>query len=161
MVIGMVNCCETPGESGDGKWQLHPTLAADCHVLGRMGDSHLLLHRNASLHWFILVPETDALDLVDLPAEACHALMDNAAEIGEVLKHALGYPRVNIGALGLLVPQLHLHVIGRRESDPCWPGPVWGALPPGAEYSDSALVELNGLLGPRFRRGDGGALGLQ
>lgn len=123
-------------------WKLHPTLAADCHVLGRVPSAWLLLHRNAALHWFMLVPECACLDLFDLPATARHALLGDGARIAEVLKSAFGYPRVNVGALGLVVPQLHLHVIGRRESDPCWPAPVWGKLPPGAHYSDTALAEI-------------------
>jgi diadenosine tetraphosphate (Ap4A) HIT family hydrolase len=55
-------------------------------------------------------------------------------------------PRVNVGALGLLVPQLHLHVIGRREGDPCWPAPVWGNLEAGGSYDDAALKTLRELL---------------
>ena len=119
----------------DTDWQLHPVLEADCHVLGRLGSCWRLLHRNATLHWFILVPETTVPDLFDLPREARMELLDQAAGLAAFLKSTLAYPRVNVGALGLVVPQLHLHVIGRRPNDPCWPGPVWGALPPGPGYS--------------------------
>lgn len=123
-------------------WKLHPTLAADCHVLGRVPSAWLLLHRNAALHWFILVPECAALDLFDLPAPARDALLSDGARISEVLKSPLGYPRVNVGALGLVVPQLHLHLVGRRESDPCWPAPVWGNLASGSHYSEGDLAKL-------------------
>lgn len=126
----------------DNDFALHPQLAADCHRLGQLTQAQLLLHRNAALHWFILVPETACLDLTDLPSAQRNALLDDAAEVGTLLKDEFAYPRVNIGALGLLVPQLHLHVIGRREGDPCWPGPVWGALPPGGEYDDAELEKL-------------------
>jgi diadenosine tetraphosphate (Ap4A) HIT family hydrolase len=100
------------------------------------------LHRNASLHWFILLPKTTVLDLVDLEELQCQRLMRQAALIGRFLKDTLGYPRVNVGALGLLVPQLHLHVIGRRQEDPCWPAPVWGNLPPGQTYREEELTTL-------------------
>ena len=120
----------------DTTWRLHPQLAADCHYLGRGEAAHLLLHRNASLPWFILVPETDALDLLDLPRSQREDLLQQAAGVGAYVKTELGYPRVNVGALGLLVPQLHLHVIGRREGDPCWPAPVWGNLTADAAYDD-------------------------
>lgn len=123
-------------------WTLHPQLATDCHPLGRLGSSQLLLHRNAALHWFILVPETDHLDLLDLPPSLRKELLDDAALVGEYLKDTLAYPRVNVGALGLLVPQLHLHVVGRRESDPCWPAPVWGNLPTGPEYNADEVDAL-------------------
>lgn len=131
-----------PAATEGNTWTLHPKLAADCHDLGWLGDSCLLLHRDASLHWFILVPRTSALDVVDLEQPQCQMLMTHAAAVGGFLKATLRYPRVNIAALGLLVPQLHLHVIGRRENDPCWPGPVWGALPPGPAYSQKDLDDL-------------------
>ncbi len=118
---------------------LHPRLAADCHQLGLLGDTRLLLHRNASLHWFILVPFTDTLDLLDLPPIGRETLLERAREVSEFLKMELNYPRVNVGALGLLVPQLHLHVIGRREDDPCWPDPVWGRLGDGPGYEPAQL----------------------
>ena len=135
----MVSCADA--------FVLHPTLAADCHSLGGADGVHLLLHRNAALHWFILVPETSVLDLLDLPPAQRQHLLDRAAEIAAVLKGPLRYPRVNVGALGLLVPQLHLHVIGRREGDPCWPAPVWGNLQGGDSYSDAALEGLRRLVG--------------
>ncbi len=130
---------DTPSTSD---FQLHPTLAADCHQLEDLGGVHLLLHRNAALHWFILVPETDALDLLDLEPGQRNTLLDHAACVAQLMKGPLGYPRVNVGALGLLVPQLHLHVVGRREGDPCWPAPVWGNLQPGGEYDAADLQAL-------------------
>lgn len=123
-------------------WSLHPRLAADCHVIGRLASAHLLLHRNAGLHWFILVPETEVTDLLDLTAAERVALIDDAAAVSMFLKGQLAYPRVNVAALGLLVPQLHLHVVGRRENDPCWPAPVWGNLPPGGVYDNAQIQQL-------------------
>lgn len=128
-------------ESG-GTFELHERLAADCHQLGRVNGCHLLLHRDAALHWFILVPETDHLDLLDLPAYELTALMNLAASLSWILKGMLGYPRVNFGAIGNLVPQMHLHVVGRQPGDACWPAPVWGNLASGETYSDSQLTKL-------------------
>ncbi|EAQ97507.2 HIT family protein [Congregibacter litoralis] len=124
------------------QWQLHPTLARDCHVLGGTADVELLLHRNALLHWFILVPHTSALDLLDLPDHEREALLNQARGVSDYLKQTLDYPRVNVGALGLVVPQLHLHVVGRREGDPCWPAPVWGNLDAGSSYTSAQIDEL-------------------
>ncbi len=127
---------------------LHAQLQNDCHVLGSLEDETLvLLHRNGSLHWFMLVPKTPALDFTDLPTEHRNALMDAATALASVLKLSLKYSRVNIGALGLVVPQLHLHVVGRRETDPCWPAPVWGNLQQGPTYSISHLNALTQKLG--------------
>jgi len=135
--------------AGDNKPPLHSRLEADCHQLGRLPSGQLLLHRNAALHWFILVPDTGELDLLDLPAAERNALMSDAAMISDFLKSELHYPRVNVGALGLVVPQLHLHVVGRREDDPCWPAPVWGNLDSGAAYNPDTLLQLHAaILGP-------------
>lgn len=132
---------ETPtGATADHR--LHPQLAADCHKLGLLGSTLLLLHRNAGLPWLILVPETEALDLLDLETTPRDHLMGQAASISRMLKHHWGYPRVNVGALGLMVPQLHLHVVGRREGDPCWPSPVWGNLKSEARYSDAQVIDI-------------------
>jgi diadenosine tetraphosphate (Ap4A) HIT family hydrolase len=50
--------------------------------------------------------------------------------------------RVNVAAIGNLVPQLHLHIVGRREDDPCWPGVVWGQDLPEAAWSSDTLTKL-------------------
>ncbi|WOJ92542.1 HIT family protein [Congregibacter variabilis] len=124
------------------QWQLHPTLAKDCHRVRTSSSAELLLHRNAALHWFILVPHTDSIDLLDLPADEREGLLSEASRINHYLKETFAYPRVNVGALGLVVPQLHLHVIGRREGDPCWPAPVWGNLEMSAEYSSAQVDQV-------------------
>lgn len=135
-------------DTAQGEWRLHPALAADCHHLGRLPSSRLLLQRNATLHWFILVPETGERDLLDLPRDQLAALLEDARRVAGFLRRGLGYQRVNVGALGLRVAQLHLHVIGRREDDPCWPNPVWGALQPGPDYTAEELARLAGALLP-------------
>ncbi len=134
----------------NAEFSLHPRLAKDCHVLGQLPGAHLLLHREAALHWFILVPETTAMDLLDLAAGTREALLDQARCLHTYLREELDYPRVNVGALGLLVPQLHLHVIGRREGDPCWPAPVWGNLTSAAVYSRERVEEIRGAMAERL-----------
>lgn len=130
-------------KTNDTGWSLHPQLAADCHKVFSDGLCEVLLHRNASLHWFLLVPRTTHLDLLDLPAGELAALMQRASNLGSLLKTDFDYPRVNVAALGLLVPQLHLHLIGRSPEDPCWPNPVWGQLPDGPAYQESDLSEIS------------------
>jgi diadenosine tetraphosphate (Ap4A) HIT family hydrolase len=127
---------------------LHPRLAADSHCLGALSSALLLLHREAALHWFMLVPDTDYADLTDLPPAERQALLEDAAALGQFLKAAFAYPKVNVGALGNVVPQLHLHVVGRRPQDFCWPDPVWGRPSPGLSWSGEALQALIGRLGP-------------
>ncbi len=123
--------------------ELHPQLQADCHDLGRTDSGRLLLSRNASLHWLILVPDTQAPDLLDLPDDALGLALRDCRRISRWLKQACGYPKVNFGALGNLVPQLHLHMVGRRPNDPCWPQPVWGNLPAAGEWSAAEITAIS------------------
>ena len=118
---------------------IHPQLLADCHTLGRFEQCSLLLHRNASLPWFILVPDTDVEDFLDLPETQRSAILAECASVSSFIKQTLGYGKVNFAGLGNQVPQMHLHVIGRSQRDPCWPGPVWGRLPDGPAYEPELL----------------------
>ena len=123
-------------------FDIHPQLRADCHTLGRYALCHLLLHRNAAVSWFILVPETDLPDLLDLPPPERDAAVAESAAVAAFVKNTLGWPKVNFGAIGNLVPQLHLHVVGRRPGDACWPAPVWGNLSDGRSYQTDELGDL-------------------
>jgi diadenosine tetraphosphate (Ap4A) HIT family hydrolase len=124
------------------KFQLHPQLAADCHAIGRFDLCHVLLHKNASVPWFILVPETNATDLLDLPDVQRALAIKEAALVSEFLKTTLGFSKVNFASIGNVVPQLHLHVVGRKASDPCWPAPVWGNLRETREYSSTEVRQI-------------------
>lgn len=125
---------------------IHPQLKADCHRLGNFDRCVLLLHRNAGLPWFILVPDTNVTDFLDLPAPDREAILAECASVSQFIKHRLGYGKVNFAGLGNVVPQLHLHVIGRSEEDPCWPSPVWGVLPEGPAYDVDLLTRWQQLL---------------
>jgi diadenosine tetraphosphate (Ap4A) HIT family hydrolase len=127
-------------------FELHPQLLLDCHRLGRIDLCYLLLHKNAAVPWFILVPETDARDLLDLSEKPRTAAMNEAASVSDFVKKILHYPKTNFAAIGNVVPQLHLHVVGRKPGDPCWPAPVWGHLIDGPKYSAARLKEITSLL---------------
>jgi diadenosine tetraphosphate (Ap4A) HIT family hydrolase len=133
--------------------EIHPQLWADCHYLGSLPASQLLLNRNAALPWFILVPDTLMSDILDLPAHHREAVLAECAAVSGYIKQVLGFTKVNFAGLGNVVPQMHLHVIGRNPSDPCWPLPVWGNLGGDAVYEarqltawQEDLVKLLGLV---------------
>ena len=127
-------------------FQLHPQLAGDCHTLGRFDTTHVLLHRNALFHWFIVVPETSLADFLDLDPAFRSRLLVSCAHLSQLLKQHFHYPKVNFAAIGNVVPQLHLHLIGRSPHDPLWPAPVWGNLHASAQYSPAQIQELRSLL---------------
>ncbi|MFZ0791305.1 MAG: HIT domain-containing protein [Chromatiaceae bacterium] len=122
-----------------GDFQIHPQLLADCHCLGRLSATHLLLHRNAALPWFILVPETELANVLDLPIHQRDRVLADCKRVSDYLLAHFGSTRINVAWIGNLVPQLHVHVIGRRPGDPCWPRPVWGHLEQAASYSAADL----------------------
>lgn len=124
-------------------FEIHPQLLADCHRLGKFPLCHVLLHKNSMIPWFILVPQTDVTDLLDLPEPLRSTTMTEAAAVSEFVKKTLGWPKVNFAAIGNVVPQLHLHVVGRKPGDACWPAPVWGNLTETREYF---AAELNNII---------------
>lgn len=127
-------------------FEIDPQLQADTHQLGRMSFSHILLHRNSSLPWFILVPETDLTEFIDLPERKQSLLMREATLVGQFLKEHWELHKTNLATLGNVVAQLHLHVIGRFADDPCWPRPVWGNLPAGHPWSAEKLRTIQVML---------------
>ena len=128
---------------------IHPRLVEDCHILGRLGTSRLLLHRNAAVPWFILVPETQAGELFELEAPARRALMEEADVLAGFVKAYFGASKINVAAIGNVVPQLHVHVVGRSPGDPCWPRPVWGHLDTVAPWAPEQLADVAAALGGR------------
>jgi diadenosine tetraphosphate (Ap4A) HIT family hydrolase len=130
---------------------LHAQLAADCHALGETTTAQILLHRNAVIPWLILVPRTEHRDFLDLPSALRAALLDDGEQLARYLRTRRGAEKINFAAIGNLVPQLHLHVVGRRADDACWPLPVWGHLNTTATYSETEVAtireEINTILG--------------
>ena len=127
---------------------IHPQLLADCHALGRLPATHLLLHKNAAVPWCILVPETDLANLLDLAVVQRDAVLADCKRVSDYLVGPLGCARVNVAWIGNLVPQLHIHVIGRNPADACWPKPVWGHLERTRDYSPAQLAAIRaGLCG--------------
>jgi len=126
------------------RFQVHARLLADCHDLGRLRLSRVLLHRNATLPWFILVPEvgTGVTELHELERTQRQLLDDEVDRVASFVKTRLGARKINTAAIGNIVPQLHVHVIGRDPQDPCWPGVVWGRLPAGPAWSPERRDEI-------------------
>ena len=72
--------------------------------------------------------------------------MAESDRFADLLREEFDVTKINIGALGNMVPQLHLHVIGRREDDPCWPNPVWGNMKESADWEESEVERLRSLI---------------
>ena len=110
--------------------KLHPQLEKDCFVLGEFTLCSLLLLNDANYPWFILLPNRDNMrEIHQLPAEDQQQLMTESMFFSRCLEQVFQPDKLNIAALGNVVPQLHIHHIARFISDACWPAPVWGAVP--------------------------------
>lgn len=123
---------------------LDSRLAADAIPIGDLALSSVLLLDDARFPWFVLVPRRpQASEVTDLLPEDS-ALLMNEIRIATTVMLDLARPdKVNVAALGNIVPQLHVHVVGRFRSDPAWPGPVWGfgTRSPYPDHAAAALVE--------------------
>jgi diadenosine tetraphosphate (Ap4A) HIT family hydrolase len=123
---------------------LHERLARDAFVIGDVPLSRVLMMNNARWPWLILVPMREgAVELTDLDAGHRALLIEEAALPARVLKARTNALKVNLGARGNIVLQLHLHVVARTPGDPAWPGPVWGyrAAATHAEAAPQPLID--------------------
>ena len=124
---------------------LHPDLERSSALLGDLALCQARLHLDARFPWLVLVPRLEgASGIEDLnPADHATLMVEIALAGGAVraMGEAAGarVARLNIGLLGNITPQLHIHVVGRRLDDAAWPGPVWG-LGEAAAYSAPALA---------------------
>ena len=120
-------------------FQLHPRLAADTRFIADWPLCRVLLMNDARYFWIVLVPRRDGVtEITELSAQDRAGLMEETARAGRIIK-AAGAAKLNIGALGNIVPPLHLHVVGRNSGDPAWPGPIWGHSP-AVPYDAAALA---------------------
>jgi diadenosine tetraphosphate (Ap4A) HIT family hydrolase len=106
---------------------LDPRLAADTLAVGDLALSRALLMNDARYPWLVLVPRREGLrEIVDLERQARAALIEEIALASRFVRSLPGVEKINVAALGNVVAQLHVHVVGRAVGDPAWPGPVWG-----------------------------------
>ena len=125
-------------------FSLNERLRADTHPVTDLGLCRVLLMNNRLWPWLILVPMRDgAVEIHRLEEDDQAALMREIAQASRVLDRLFAPDKMNVGALGNMVSQLHVHVIGRTRGDPAWPGPVWGAghAEPYGEAEAATLAE--------------------
>ena len=144
-------------------FELHPRLAADAVVVGELPLCRLLLMNDAQYPWFILVPRrVNVREIYQLNEPDQAQLWRESAELSRAAMRAFEGYKLNVAALGNIVPQLHVHHVVRYPGDPAWPGPVWGRLPP-KPYAPGVLqariAELKGALPANLLGGAGDGLG--
>ncbi len=120
---------------------LHPQLAADCLVVGDLPLCRVLLMNETRYPWFILVPRRNNIgEIYQLTAADRQELWAESAWLSREMVNQFSPDKLNVAALGNVVPQLHVHHIARFKTDAAWPAPVWGKFAPEA-YSPAAAAE--------------------
>ncbi len=121
-------------------WHLHPQLADDTHPLAQFALCEVRLMDDANHPWLILVPRVEnAVEVIDLDAAQQAQLMQEIDRASRALQAAVKPHKLNVAALGNVVPQLHVHVIARFQDDIAWPRPVWG-MATAQPYSPELLI---------------------
>jgi diadenosine tetraphosphate (Ap4A) HIT family hydrolase len=127
-------------------FSLHPQLAADTAVVGDLPLSRVLLANDANYPWLLLVPRRPGLtEIIDLPENEQAQLFGEITSTARTLKTIAQCDKLNIAAIGNVVPQLHIHIVARRNNDAAWPRPVWGvvpAVPYASEARDRFIARL-------------------
>jgi diadenosine tetraphosphate (Ap4A) HIT family hydrolase len=130
------------------KFSLHERLRADTIELTRWPLSIVLLMNVRHWPWLVLVPRRpDIREIHELQETDQRALTAEIVRTSRALTHLVQPHKLNIAALGNVVPQLHVHVIARFTDDPAWPKPVWGALPPEPYAGNELLQRVESLKG--------------
>ena len=121
-------------------WSLHQQLTQDTIDIGDLPLCRVLVIKDANYPWLLLVPRREgAVEIIDLDEVEQAQLTTEVSRVARALKDITKCDKLNIAALGNVVPQLHVHVIARRRNDAAWPRPVWGVVPPLAH--DAAEVQ--------------------
>ncbi|MBW7470127.1 HIT domain-containing protein [Marinobacter sp. F4218] len=134
------------------EFQLHQRLAADTIGLGFSQLCVIRLMNDRTWPWLLLVPAVGGIrEIFELSDSQQQRLMHESSTLSRGMMELFSGDKMNVAALGNMVPQLHLHHIVRFEGDPAWPGPVWGVRPP-VPYNDEESEVVREQLAPVLAR---------
>ena len=129
-------------------FELHERLAADTHSLGQSALCEVRLMNDRIWPWIILVPAVSGIrEIYQLTADQQMQLLKESSALSKGMMELFEGDKMNVAALGNMVPQLHLHHIVRFQDDPAWPGPVWGTQAP-VPYTAEELERVTEKLQP-------------
>lgn len=122
---------------------LHPRLEAGTHFIGTSGRCQILLKNNAAFPWILIVPEVgeEIEDLHQLPADHFAEVVFLIRQVSEFMSSYFKPEKLNVACIGNIVRQMHIHIVGRAEDDPAWPGTVWASDAKSA-YSAEEVIEI-------------------
>ncbi len=118
-------------------YSIDSRLKNDSHEMITWQDLHFRLHKNASMPWIIIIPESETKEFHDLPSKTQLNITAASQVISQFFQKHLNIEKINFAAIGNVVSQLHIHVVGRHSQDPLWPDVVWGRSLPDVEYAEN------------------------
>jgi diadenosine tetraphosphate (Ap4A) HIT family hydrolase len=122
-------------------FQLHSRLQQDCVVVGHFELCRLLMMNDSQYPWFILVPQKAGItELYQLAQSDRQLLIEESSYLSENLADLFQADKMNVAAIGNLVPQLHIHHVVRYQTDKAWPAPVWGKFN-AVSYTEKQIFE--------------------
>ena len=131
-------------------FELHPQLAADTAFVTDLPLCKLLLLNDSRYPWTLLVPRRPNIkEAHHLPEADQHQLLRESNMLCNIMEQLFNPHKLNVAAIGNVVPQLHIHHIARFKTDPVWPAPVWGALPAvpySNETKDHLVQQISGAI---------------
>ncbi|WBT06626.1 HIT domain-containing protein [Brevundimonas vesicularis] len=111
-------------------FEVAPAFEAGSVAAAEWPLCHVRLQDDARFPWLILIPRVEgAVELEDLSVEQRTMLMEETVRAGALVRRLGAVEKLNVGAIGNVTAQLHVHVVGRRRDDGLWPDPVWGRGP--------------------------------
>jgi diadenosine tetraphosphate (Ap4A) HIT family hydrolase len=132
--------------SAESGWSLHARLKEDTIDIGDLPLCRVLVIKDAHYPWLLLVPRRpETIEIIDLGEVEQAQLMTEISRVARALKEITKCEKLNIAALGNMVPQLHVHIIARRSTDAAWPRPVWGVMPPLAHDAEEVQRFISAL----------------
>lgn len=127
-------------------FELHPTLARDGIFIADLPLCRVMLANDSRYPWVILVPRRAQIrEIYELEKQDQLQLHSESVNLSRAMAELYQADKMNVAALGNMVPQLHIHHVARYESDAAWPGPIWGALPAIAYGDEQREIRVNQL----------------
>lgn len=118
-------------------------ISSTCFELGDWPLSRILLKNNADYPWLILVPRIENVQEIDqLAQQSRHLLINEISQLSSIVRTCFKPDKLNVGALGNMVPQLHIHVVARFTHDKLWPHGIWQAAQTTSSYAEDSLNPL-------------------
>jgi diadenosine tetraphosphate (Ap4A) HIT family hydrolase len=132
---------------------LDPRLMSDSVAIGKLALCEVRLQDDARFPWLVLVPQRGGItELFELPEADRATAMEEIANVSAALRAVTQSLKINVGALGNIVRQLHIHIVARNEGDAAWPGPIWGVgtrIPYGETEKAELIARIRSALAMR------------